>query len=65
MSPLRVIDIDGQLVSYDNRRLDAALEAGLDKVNGIRVDPNAPHPDSSTEKHGHKNSVRDLETEEI
>ncbi|EKA1091126.1 RHS domain-containing protein, partial [Escherichia coli] len=49
-SPLRVIDIDGQLVSYDNRRLDAALEAGLDKVKVIRVDPNAPHPDSSTGK---------------
>ncbi len=49
-SPLRVIEIDGQLVSYDNRRLDAALEAGLDKVKVIRVDPNAPHPDSSTGK---------------
>ncbi|EHF5571061.1 RHS repeat protein, partial [Salmonella enterica] len=49
-SPLRVIDIDGQLVSYDNRRLDAALEAGLDKVKIIRIDPNAPHPDSSTGK---------------
>jgi RHS repeat-associated protein len=49
-SPLRVIDIDGQLVSYDNRRLDAAREAGLDKVKVIRVDPNAPHPDSSTGK---------------
>ncbi|EBS4567996.1 type IV secretion protein Rhs, partial [Salmonella enterica subsp. enterica serovar Tanger] len=49
-SPLRVIDIDGQLVSYDNRRLDAALEAGLDKVKVIRIDPNAPHPDSSTGK---------------
>ncbi|SQJ65981.1 RHS Repeat family protein [Escherichia coli] len=49
-SPLRVIDMDGQLVSYDNRRLDAALEAGLDKVKVIRVDPNAPHPDSPTGK---------------
>ncbi|WP_319019466.1 hypothetical protein [Pantoea ananatis] len=30
-SPLNVVDVDGQLVTYDNRSLDAAYEAGLDK----------------------------------
>jgi RHS repeat-associated protein len=49
-SPLNVIEVDGQLVTYDNRRLDAALEAGLDKVKVIKVDPNAPHPNSNTGK---------------
>lgn len=49
-SPLNVIDVDGQLVTYDNRRLNAALEAGLDKVKVTKVDPNAPHPSSSTGK---------------
>lgn len=48
-SPLRVMEVDGQLVSYDNRRLDAAREAGQ-PVAIQRVDPNAPHPDSSTGK---------------
>lgn len=47
-SPLNVIIIDGRLVSYDNRRLDAALEAGLEKVKVNIVDPNSPHPNSST-----------------
>lgn len=49
-SPLNVIDVDGQLITYDNRRLDAALEAGLDKVKVSIVDANSPHPDSSTGK---------------
>ncbi|WP_144235416.1 RHS repeat domain-containing protein, partial [Snodgrassella alvi] len=49
-SPLNVIEVDGQLVTYDNRRLDAALEAGSDKVKVIKVDPNAPHPNSNTGK---------------
>ncbi|GAA3589236.1 hypothetical protein GCM10023078_16120 [Gibbsiella greigii] len=49
-SPLNVIDVDGQLVTYDNRRLDAALEAELDKVKVTKVDPNSPHPDSTTGK---------------
>ncbi len=49
-SPLNVVDVNGQLVTYDNRRLDAALEAGLDKVKVTVVDPNSPHPDSSTGK---------------
>ena len=39
--PIRVMDVDGQLVSYDNRRLLSAQNAGLDKlkvdlVNGNR-----------------------------
>ncbi|MEL7935528.1 RHS repeat-associated core domain-containing protein, partial [Pseudomonas delhiensis] len=49
-SPLHVIDVDGQLVSYDNRRLDAALEADLKKVSIIKESPDAPHPDSATGK---------------
>ncbi|CRK58287.1 Rhs-family protein [Alloactinosynnema sp. L-07] len=48
-SPVHVMEVDGQLVSYDNRRLDAAREAGV-PVCVQRVDPNAPHPDSSTGK---------------
>ncbi|WP_165987529.1 RHS repeat-associated core domain-containing protein [Streptomyces sp. YIM 98790] len=47
--PLRVMERDGQLVTYDNRRLDAAREAGV-RVPIERVDPNAPFPDSSTGK---------------
>jgi RHS repeat-associated protein len=48
-SPLRVMDVDGQLVSYDNRRLDAAREAG-EQVLVERVNPSDPHPDSTTGK---------------
>ncbi|WP_327324231.1 DUF6531 domain-containing protein [Streptomyces sp. NBC_01210] len=44
---LKVMEVDGQLVSYDNRRLDAAREVGRPVIIE-RVDPNAPHPDSST-----------------
>jgi RHS repeat-associated protein len=49
-SELRVMDVDGQLVSYDNRRLDAALEAGVDRVPIRQVNPNDAHPDSTTGK---------------
>ncbi|MDJ0087743.1 hypothetical protein [Pantoea allii] len=49
-SPLNVIDVEGQLVTYDNRRLDAAFEAELDKVKVNKVNPSAPHPESSTGK---------------
>ena len=49
-SPLNVMEVDGQLVSYDNRRLDAALEANLKEVKVNVVDPNAIHPDSTTNK---------------
>jgi RHS repeat-associated protein len=46
--PLRVTERDGQLVSYDNRRLDAAREAGLTEVPIERLDPNAPDPSSTS-----------------
>ncbi|HHK8073697.1 TPA: RHS repeat-associated core domain-containing protein, partial [Serratia marcescens] len=49
-SPLNVLEVDGQLVTYDNRRLDAALESGVEKVAVQRVDPNAVHPSSTTGK---------------
>jgi len=39
---LRVMEVNGQLVTYDNRRLDAAFEAGETKVPVTRVDPAAP-----------------------
>jgi RHS repeat-associated protein len=39
---LRVMEVNGQLVTYDNRRLDAAFEAGETKVPITRVDPAAP-----------------------
>jgi RHS repeat-associated protein len=48
-SPVHVMEIDGQLVSYDNRRLDAAREAGV-PVGVRRVNPNDPHPESTTGK---------------
>jgi RHS repeat-associated protein len=46
---LRVIDVGGQLVSYDNRRLDAAREVG-DPVRVSRVNPDDAFPDSTTGK---------------
>ena len=39
---LRVLEVNGQLVTYDNRRLNAALEAGETRVAIDRVDPSAP-----------------------
>ncbi|MGV9250464.1 RHS repeat-associated core domain-containing protein [Streptomyces sp. NPDC003697] len=44
---LRVMEVDGQLVTYDNRRLDAAREVGT-PVAVVRVNPDDPHPDSTT-----------------
>jgi RHS repeat-associated protein len=44
--PLRVMDQNGQLVSYDNRRLMAAQNAGLDSVPIEQVDPNGIMPGS-------------------
>lgn len=49
-SPLHVARFNGQLVSYDNRRLDAAREAKIEKVKVVIVDLNSPHPDSTTGK---------------
>ena len=48
--PIKVVVVDGQMVSYDNRRLLAAQNAGLEKITVDVVDKNAPHPDSSTGK---------------
>lgn len=39
---LRVMEVNGQLVTYDNRRLDAALEVDSTRVPITRVDPAAP-----------------------
>ncbi|MEE4672739.1 type IV secretion protein Rhs, partial [Pseudomonas alliivorans] len=46
--PLRVMNIDGQLVSYDNRRLRAARIAELELVPVKVVDPNEMMPDSNS-----------------
>jgi uncharacterized protein RhaS with RHS repeats len=48
--PIRVMDVDGQLVSYDNRRLLSAQNAGLETLTVDVVNPNSPHPDSTTGK---------------
>jgi hypothetical protein len=45
--PLRVMDRDGSLVSYDNRRLMAAQQANLDSVPVQMVKPNDMLPDTS------------------
>lgn len=39
---LRVMEVNGQLVTYDNRRLDAALDVDSTRVPITRVDPAAP-----------------------
>jgi RHS repeat-associated protein len=39
---LRVMEVNGQLVTYDNRRLDAALDVDSPRVPITRVDPAAP-----------------------
>ncbi|MGH3310759.1 MAG: hypothetical protein ACRDP3_09260 [Streptomyces sp.] len=48
-SALRVMEVDGQLVTYDNRRLDAAREAGK-PVTIERVNPDDPFPNSPVGK---------------
>jgi|GEM_PF-1960129 len=45
--PLRVMERDGNLVSYDNRRLMAAQQAGLDSVPVQFVKPTDIHPEIS------------------
>ncbi|MEO1530449.1 MAG: polymorphic toxin-type HINT domain-containing protein [Planctomycetota bacterium] len=47
-SALRVIDVDGQLVSLDNRRLLAAQNAGLKEVPIVVVKPEAAMPGGGT-----------------
>lgn len=44
--PLRVMEVDGQLVSYDNRRLAASRLSGQESVPIEIVDPNAIMPGS-------------------
>ena len=44
-----MIDVGGQLVTYDNRRLDAARKVG-DLVRVQRVNLDDPFPDSTTGK---------------
>lgn len=44
------MDVDGQLVTYDNRRLLAAQNAGLTSLEVEVIDPNSIHPDSTTGK---------------
>ena len=48
--PLNVMIRDGQMVSFDNRRLDAALENKVDKVPVNIVDEESPYPKSTTGK---------------
>ncbi|WP_249221050.1 RHS repeat-associated core domain-containing protein, partial [Serratia rubidaea] len=47
--PLNVMQVDGQYVSYDNRRLLAAQNAGIDVPINI-VNPDDIHPESTTGK---------------
>jgi RHS repeat-associated protein len=47
-SELRVLEMNGHLVTYDNRRLDAALEAGQDRVPITRLSSSDPDPASTT-----------------
>jgi hypothetical protein len=63
--PIRVMDVDGQLVSYDNRRLLSAQNAGLESLVVDVVDPDSPHPDSSTGKHGVRNFKNVLDIRRI
>jgi uncharacterized protein RhaS with RHS repeats len=48
--PLNVMIRDGQMVSFDNRRLDAALENKMGKVPVNIVDGASPYPSSTTGK---------------
>ncbi|QYS90041.1 hypothetical protein [Flavobacterium davisii] len=47
-SAIRVVEVDGELVSLDNRRLLAAQNAGLTEVPIIRVKPEDPMPSGGT-----------------
>jgi RHS repeat-associated protein len=47
-SALRVLEMNGHLVTYDNRRLDAALEAGQERVPITRLNATDPDPASTT-----------------
>jgi RHS repeat-associated protein len=45
---LTVVEVDGKLVSMDNRRLLAAQNAGLDKVKIVKVKPGDAKPGGGT-----------------
>ena len=64
-SPLNVLEVDGQLVTYDNRRLDAALESGVEKLlfNVLTLMLFILH--LRQEKHGSKNSKSVSKTAEM
>lgn len=47
-SALRVLEMNGHLVTYDNRRLDAALEAEQERVPITRLNATDPDPASTT-----------------
>ncbi len=48
--PIRVIEVEGQLVSYDNRRLLSAQNAGITEIEVELVNPSDPFPKSTTGK---------------
>lgn len=47
-SALRVVEVEGELVSLDNRRLLAAQNAGIEEVPIIKVGENDPMPGGGT-----------------
>jgi RHS repeat-associated protein len=47
-SPIRVMEVNGRLVSYDNRRLMAARLAGLKEIPIIKIDPQSIMPGSKS-----------------
>jgi RHS repeat-associated protein len=48
--PLNVMERDGKLVSFDNRRLDAARQLGMKEVPAEMVKGSDPYPKSTTGK---------------
>ncbi len=63
--PIRVMDVNGQMITYDNGRLLSAQNAGLDKIEIELVDGKAPFPASSTGRTWEQNLQKDLMTKEI
>lgn len=49
-TPIQVMIVDGQMVSYDNRRLLAAQNANLGSLEVQILDANGPHPASTKGK---------------
>lgn len=48
--PMRVINVEGQLVSYDNRRLLSAQNAGITEIEIELINPSDPFPKSEKGK---------------